>query len=153
MGPEEREERQFMSWKVIFGLSLFGLAMAFGTVFAISPKVEPFCWLVIFVICAFVIARQAASRPFLHGFLLGIVNSIWVTAAHIIFFRRYVAGHPQEAMMMQRMPASLSPRELMAVTGPFIGIISGIVIGVLALIVSKVLSSRRKPLAGGAGAR
>ena len=142
-----------MNWKVIFGLSLFGLAMAFGTVFAISPKVEPFCWLVIFVICAFVIARQAASRPFLHGFLLGIVNSIWVTAAHIIFFRRYVAGHPQEATMMQRMPASLSPRELMAVTGPFIGIISGIVIGVLALIVSKVLSSRGKPLAGGAGAR
>lgn len=133
-----------MNWKVIFGLSLFGLAMAFGTVLVISPKVEPFCWLVIFVICAFVIARQAALRPFLHGFLLGIVNSIWVTAAHIVFFSRYVAGHPQEAMMMQRMPASLSPREVMAVTGPFIGIISGIVIGVLALIVAKVLGAQGK---------
>lgn len=136
--------KAFMNWKVIFGLSLFGLAMAIGTVFVISPKVEPFCWLVIFVICAFVIARHAATRQFLHGFLLGIVNSIWVMAAHIIFFSRYVGGHPQEAAMMQRMPASLSPRELMAITGPFIGVISGIVIGVLALIVAKVLGAQQK---------
>jgi hypothetical protein len=100
---------------------------------------------VIFVICAFVIARQAARRPFLHGFLLGIVNSIWVTGAHIIFFQRYISGHPQEAAMMQRMPASLSPRELMAITGPVVGVISGIVIGVLATIVAKVLTSRGRP--------
>ena len=134
-----------MNWKVIFGLSLFGLAMAIGTVFAISPAVEPFCWLVIFVICAFVIARRAAARPFLHGFLLGIVNSVWVTGAHIVFFGRYIAGHAQEAAMMQRMPASLSPRELMAITGAFIGVISGIVIGVLALIASRVLNARGRP--------
>lgn len=131
-----------MNWKAIFGLSLFGLAMAIGTVFVVSPKVEPFCWLVVFVICAFVIARQAASRPFLHGFLLGIVNSIWVTAAHLIFFDRYVAGHPQEAAMIQRVPASFTGRELMAMTGPLIGVISGIVIGVLALIVARVLNTR-----------
>jgi|SRR5690242_5587216 len=136
-----------MNWKVILGLSLFGLAMAIGTVFAISPTVEPFCWLVIFVICAFVIARRAARRPFLHGFLLGLVNSIWVTSAHIIFFQRYIAGHLQEATMMQRMPASFSPRELMAITGPIVGVISGIVIGVLAWVVSRVLNSRGKPAA------
>jgi len=136
-----------MNWKVIFGLSLFGLAMAIGTVFAISPKVEPFCWLVTFVICAFVIARQARARPFLHGLLLGIVNSIWVTGAHILFFDRYIAGHAQEAAMLQRMPASLSPRELMAMTGPVVGVISGIVIGVLAWIASRVLNSRGKPAA------
>lgn len=134
-----------MNWKVIIGLSLFGLAMALGTVFAISSKVEPIFWLVIFIICAFVIARRAASRSFLHGFLLGIVNSIWITSAHIIFFDRYIASHQQEAAMIQRMPASLSPRELMAITGPVIGVISGIVIGVLAWVATKILSSQARP--------
>lgn len=142
-----------MNWKTIFGLSLFGLAMGIGTVFAISPKVEPVCWLVTFVICAFVIARRATSRAFLHGFLLGIVTSIWVTAAHILFLDRYIAGHPQEAAMMQRMPAAFRPRELMAMTGPIIGVISGVVIGVLAVIVAKVLTSPGKPQGRAASAR
>lgn len=130
-----------MNWKLIFGLSLFGLAMAFGTVFAISPRVEPFFWLVIFVVCAFAIARQAPLRPFLHGFLLGIVNSVWVTGAHIVFFNRYVAGHPQEAAMMLSSRAPIAPKFLMAIVGPMVGLVSGVVIGVLAYAVTKMLKS------------
>lgn len=131
-----------MNWKLIFGLSLFGLAMAVGTVFAISSRVEPFFWLVIFVVCAFAIARQAPQRPFLHGFLLGIVNSVWVTGAHIVFFNRYLAGHPQEAAMMAALQARhLEVKLAMAFTGPAIGLISGAVIGVLAYAVSRLLKS------------
>ncbi|HKF51671.1 MAG TPA: hypothetical protein VKB26_05125 [Candidatus Acidoferrales bacterium] len=130
-----------MNWKLIFGLSLFGLAMAFGTVFAISPRVEPFFWLVIFVICAFVIARQAALRPFVHGLLLGIANSVWIIGAHLLFFNRYLAGHPQEATMMSSSHAALPPKLLMAIVGPVIGVVSGVVIGVLAYVVAKVLKS------------
>jgi hypothetical protein len=131
--------RSDMNWKAILGLSMFGLAMGLGTVFAISPRVEAFFWLVIFVVCAFVIVRQSPSRPFLHGFLLGIVNSVWVTGAHIAFFQRYLAHHPSEAAMMSRMPASMSPRMVMALTGPIIGVISGVAIGVLAYVVAKAL--------------
>ena len=46
-----------MNWKLIFGLSLFGLAMAIATVFVIPSKIEPFFWLAIFIICAIVIAK------------------------------------------------------------------------------------------------
>ncbi|MFZ0968503.1 MAG: hypothetical protein WAN13_09550, partial [Candidatus Acidiferrales bacterium] len=74
-----------MNWKIIFLLSLFGLAMGIATVFVIPSKIEPFFWLVIFVVSAFVIARAAASRHFLHGLLVGIVNSVWITGAHILF--------------------------------------------------------------------
>jgi len=129
-----------MNWKLILGLSLFGLGMAFATVFVISPRVEPLFWLAIFVICAFVIARQAPLRPFLHGFLLGIVNSVWITGAHVLFFNRYLAGHPQEAAMMQGLHATGAvPRVAMALVGPAIGLISGAVIGILAYICTKIL--------------
>lgn len=130
-----------MNWKLIFGMSLFGLAMAFGTVFAISPRVEPFFWFVIFIVCAFATARQAAQQPFLHGFLLGIVNSVWVTSAHIVFFNRYLAGHPQEAAMMLSSRAPIAPKLLMAIVGPVVGLVSGVVIGVLAYAVTKMLKS------------
>ena len=89
-----------MDWKLIFQLSLFGLAMAFATVFLIPPNIEPAVWLVIFLICAYVITKRRPAGPFVHGVLLGLVNSVWITAAHILLFDRYIAGHPQEAAMM-----------------------------------------------------
>ncbi|HLM99127.1 MAG TPA: hypothetical protein VK335_07585 [Bryobacteraceae bacterium] len=134
-----------MNWKLILQLSVFGLAMGLATVFVIPSNIEPLCWLVIFVICAYIIAKQA-RKVFLHGLLLGLANSVWITAAHILLFSQYIATHAREAEMMQSMP--LSPRPMMAIIGPVIGVISGVVIGVLALLASKVV----KPAGGAASA-
>src|SRR5215470_9617669 len=92
-----------MNWKLIFGLSLFGLAMGLATIFWVPSNVEPLFWLVIFVICALLTAWQLSSRHFIHGLLVGVVNSVWVTAAHIAWFDRYMANHPKEAAMSQSM--------------------------------------------------
>ena len=61
-----------MNWKLIFQLSLFGLAMGIATVFVIPSKIEPAFWLAIFLICAYVIAKRCAAGHFLHGLLLWI---------------------------------------------------------------------------------
>lgn len=118
-----------MDWKLIFGLSLFGLAMAIATVFVIPSNIEPAFWLVIFLLCAFLIARSRPNRHFLHGLLVGIVNSVWVTTVHIVFFSQYIANRPKEAAMMSSMPPLNSPRLMMACAGPIVGIISGAIIG------------------------
>ena len=55
-----------MNWKLIVLLSLFGLAMAIATVFVVPSNVEPLLWLVIFVACAWWIARGAPGKYFLH---------------------------------------------------------------------------------------
>jgi hypothetical protein len=127
-----------MNWKLIFLLSLFGLGMGICTVFFIPSKIEPYCWLAIFLICAWIIAR-AGSRTFLTGFFVGIVNSIWITACHVLLFNTYIANHPQEAAMMTSMPAGLSPKLVMSVTGPMVGVISGGIIGLLAFLASKLM--------------
>jgi hypothetical protein len=129
-----------MNWKLVLYLSSFGLAMAFATVFVVPSIVEPFCWLVIFPICAYAIARRAPGGYFLHGLLVGLLNSFWITSAHVLLFDRYVANHPREAEMMTRMP--LAPKTMMMITGPIVGIVSGIVLGILALIVHRVVSTR-----------
>ena len=93
-----------MNWKLILQLSLFGLAMGIGTVFVIPSTIEPFCWLAIFLICAYIIGGRAVPHPFLHGLAIGIVNSVWVTGSHVLFFSQYVANHPKEMEMMKSMP-------------------------------------------------
>lgn len=131
-----------MNWKLIFSLSLLGLVMAFGTVYVIASNVEPIFWLAIFLVCALVIAKRAPGKHFLHGLMVGIVNSIWVTGAHMLLFARYVAGHHKEAAMMASMPLSTHPRVMMLIVGPVVGVVSGAIIGVLALALSRLVIRR-----------
>lgn len=128
-----------MNWTLIFKLSLFGLVMAFATVFFIPSSVEPFIWLVISVICAYIIAKNCSSNFFLHGFMVSIINSIWITIAHIGFYHTYIANHPKEAEMLSKMPSNLNPKVLMLITGPIIGVISGLIFGLFAFIASRIV--------------
>jgi hypothetical protein len=125
-----------MNWKLIFQLSLFGLAMAITTVYLIPSSVEPYCWLLIFIACAVIIARNCTSRYFLHGFCVSLVNCVWVTGAHVILYNSYAATHAKEVEMMSAMP--VSPRLMMLLTGPIVGIVSGLVLGLFALIASRI---------------
>src|SRR5689334_12060712 len=83
----------YMNWKLIFLLSLFGLAMAFATVFWIPTRFEPFCWLAIFAFCAWTVAKRVEakrSKLFLHGFMISILNGLWITAVHLWFVQIYL---------------------------------------------------------------
>jgi hypothetical protein len=124
---------------LILKLSLFGLAMGIATVFVIPSSIEPVFWLAIFVVSAYLIAKRAPGMPFLHGFLVSLVNCVWITGAHITFVTSYLARHPNEAAMMANMPMPDSPRLMMLMTGPFVGIASGIVLGLFSFIASKIV--------------
>src|SRR5262245_56126638 len=114
--------------------------MAVATVYVIPSNIEPFAWLVIFLACAAVIAKQAPGKYFLHGLMVSIVNSIWITAAHVLLFDAYIAHHAKEAAMMNGLP--ISPKLMMACTGPIVGVISGLVLGLFAWIASKIVGRR-----------
>src|SRR4029434_9982996 len=88
---------------------------------------------------AAIIAAWCPGRYFIHGVMLGLANSVWVTAAHVLLFDRYMANHPQEAAMMSSMPLPDSPRLMMALVGPVIGLVSGLVTGVLAVVAAKLM--------------
>jgi Gpi18-like mannosyltransferase len=131
-----------MNYKIIFQLSLLGLAMAIATVFWIPSNTEPIFWLVIFIISAYFIALKSSGKYFKTGFWVSICNCIWITTAHIIFFHTYIANHPQQADMMAKIPFHESPRLMMLITGPVIGIVSGIVLGLFAYIASRILQKK-----------
>jgi len=128
-----------MNWKLVFLLSVFGLAMGLATVSLIPSNIEPFFWLVIFIVSAFLIAKYAPGNYFLHGLCVSIVNSIWITAAHITMFYTYIASHPEYEQMMVGLPPDLAahPRRMMLPIGIVSGIISGLVLGLFAWVASK----------------
>ena len=109
-----------MNWKLIFQLSLFGLAMGIATVFVIPSRIEPVFWLVIFVICAYVIAKRCSRGYFLH------------------------TNHRQEAAMMSSMPLPNSPRTMMALMGPVVGLASGVILGLFSVAAHKIMGGRAK---------
>jgi uncharacterized membrane protein len=132
-----------MNWKLTFQLSTFGLIMAFATISLIPEAIEPIFWLAIFIFCAYVIAKVCTGKYFLHGFCVSLVNCIWITGAHIIFYSSYIANHPSVYKMSVEHPMFPNhPRLAMLITGPFFGIASGLVLGLFAFIASKIVTKR-----------
>src|SRR5579872_3557512 len=131
-----------MNWKLIFGLSLFGLAMALSTISVIPEgAVEMCCWIAIFIICAVIVARDAPGRYFLHGFLVSIFNCVWITSAHIIWSDTYLLHHAMEVANYKTMndKMHLTLTQAMLIMGPVVGIISGLILGLFAFIASKLM--------------
>jgi hypothetical protein len=72
---------------------------------------------------------------------VSLVNSVWITAAHILLFDQYMASHPQEAAMMKSMPGS--PKQMMVLFGPIVGCISGLVLGLFTWVAGKIVKPAR----------
>ena len=132
-----------MNWKLIFQLSLLGLLMAAGTISLIPSNMEFIFWLLIFIFAAFIFAKRLPGKYFLHGFLLGLANCVWVTGAHVLFADTYMAHHHQEVAMMKNSPLANHPRVFMLIGGPIVGTLSGLVIGLFTFIASKMV--KRSP--------
>ncbi len=132
--------------KLIFQLSFFGLAMAFATISLIPQNVEPFFWLIIFIFCAYIIAKHCSGKFFMHGFMVSLVNSVWITAIHILFFQTYMANHPDQLSMMAELPMPYSPRIMMLLSILPFGIVFGLVLGLFSFIASKIVKRKQEHL-------
>jgi hypothetical protein len=128
-----------MDWKLIFKLSLFGLGMAVATLSWIPGNIEPYLWLVIFITCAYIIAKNVPGKYFLHGFLVSLVNSAWITGIHVVFIRAFFANHPEAVEMNAHMPIPAHPRASMIIVGPFLGAGFGLILGLFAFVASKIV--------------
>lgn len=127
-----------MNWKLIFLLSLFGLAIGAAGVFLVPSTVEPFCWLIAFVISAIAIAKNAPGKYFLHGFLVNILNSAWVTTVHLALYERYVAFHPEFAEIFANGSVTIEPKIFMLISGAVAGVLFGIILGFFAWAAGKL---------------
>jgi hypothetical protein len=134
-----------MNWKLIFLLSLFGVAMGLASLFGFTRGIEPFLWLLIFILYAWWIAKHCRRRYFQHGFLVSVLNGIWISIIHASFYSLYIRNNPEMLEGLSRLPPGISPRVLMLIIGPVVGALFGVIAGLFAFVGAKI--ARREPKA------
>jgi hypothetical protein len=125
-----------MNWRLLLYLSLFGFIMAIATISFLPQTFEYIVWPFIFSFCAYSIAKKCDDRFFIHGFMLSIINCIYIVAFHTAFFDAYSASHADAIAMLPKGP---SPRAMSAAMGVVAGVISGIVQGIFCITAAKMM--------------
>src|SRR6266404_3912775 len=131
-----------MNWKLIFSLSLLGIGMAVASLFGLTRHIEPLLWLAIFVLYAFLIAKNAPSRLFLHGFLVSLVNGVWIAIIHSAFYATYIANNPEMLEDYQKFTQYMNPQIMMLIIGPCVGAITGVIAGLFAVLAGRILKKK-----------
>ena len=60
----------------------------------------------------------------------------------MLLYDPYIAHHAREAQMVANGPMARHPRLMMAIVGPIVGVLSGLVLGLFAWIAGKLTRSR-----------
>ena len=131
-----------MNWKLILSLSSFGAAMGIATIFGLTGGLEGLIWLVVGAISAWLIAFNVTEKHFSHGFAVGLIGGGIVPIIQAFFFDAYVAHSSQAAEMAAQMEGALGgigAQTFTLISAPFIGLFSGVVLGVFAAVAGKFI--------------
>ncbi|MFZ1323512.1 MAG: hypothetical protein WAT71_18320 [Ignavibacteria bacterium] len=123
-----------MNWNLILKLSLFGLLMGVLSVFGLLPTgFEFFPWLIIAVISGYLISKHTTKLIITQSVVLGLFMGIIVSVFQAVFFDKLIENNPGSLDGLKEIPTAMEPQYVLLFSGPFIGIIFGIVIGLIAL--------------------
>ncbi len=134
-----------MNWRLILFLSLLGIVLGIASVFGFTSGREWLAWLCIGVYSGWKFARRSREELFLHGFYLGILTGCFSSVIQALFVSAYLANNPRMVEALNALPQGLHPAAVVLIMGPIIGTVSGVLFGVLAVIIGKLV--RRMPSA------
>lgn len=123
-----------MNWNLIIKLSAFGILMGALTVFGIIPNgFEFFVWLIIAVVSAFIVSKHMKKLIITQSVVIGLFMGILASVIQSVFFETYIKNNPVSLDGFKDIPTAMEPQYVLLFSGPFIGIIFGVVIGLIAL--------------------
>jgi hypothetical protein len=136
-----------MNWKIILGLSLFGILMGVLNVFGLTGGLEWLLWLIIALISAVVIEKSAPKLHVTSGFLVGFLDSLFSGIIVAFFWERYLLQNPDVLERLAQMPEGLAPEFFMLIASVLIGFVYGLFIGLVVFLIRKT-KKRSAPAAG-----
>ena len=116
-----------MHYKLILLFSSIGLLMGLLSVAGLTQGIEPFLWLIVGIITAWVVSRKVV-RQFLHGFLIGLAWGTLNGIVQSLFFDTYMENNPHLRPDLESIPF-ISARLFVLAMGPVIGLLTGAVVG------------------------
>jgi hypothetical protein len=126
-----------LDWHLIIILSAFGLIMGLLSVKGFTQKSEPFLWLFITIISVVVLLKNIEHKIFLHGLITGLSWGILNALVQSVFFEIYLANNPSYQDNFQKI-TFIQPRFFPLITGPFTGLITGLILGGMSLLLKKI---------------
>lgn len=126
-----------MNWFIILLFSLFGIVMGALAVKGYTQKIEPFLWLCFGIVVALVLSRNIDHKPFLHGLFIGLAWGIANGLIQSAFFDRYLSNNPSIQQNFDKV-TFIKARYFPLLTGPVIGLITGLVLGGLTLLFKRL---------------
>jgi ABC-type dipeptide/oligopeptide/nickel transport system permease subunit len=134
-----------MNVRIVVAVGAAGALIGVATVFGLIPAGhERWFWLAVGVVSAVVIARVMPNRHFLEGFAAGFVACTLAPLIQGACFDTYLAHNALAADTFKSVPAGLSPRLLVLVSAPVIGVLMGTVLGLMSWLAAKLTPRRRK---------
>ena len=133
-----------MNWRLVLSLSVVGVIMAFAGVFGFSGRTSTLVWLLIFIIYAIIIAWKVTGRYFLHAFLVGVVNGVWIGIVQAIFITTYFANHHVIRGIYKMLPLNGHHRILVLLMGLLVGVISGLITGLITFAAEKLMKKKSR---------
>jgi hypothetical protein len=126
-----------MNWKIILGLSLFGILMGILNVFGLTGGLEWILWLIIALISAIVIEKSAPKLHVTSGFLVGFLDTLFNGIITAIFWEKYLLQNPDALNRIAEMPEGLAPEFFMIIASVLIGFVYGLFIGLVVFLIRK----------------
>jgi hypothetical protein len=126
-----------MNWKLIFSLSLFGVVMGGLSLFGYTQHgVEPVLWLLSGLFIAYIIAKYAPKRVFMHGLWVGVIEGILKSVITFAGWDLYIQNNDMQAFTE---PAPLAANFFTLIMGIVIGGIYGIILGLISVVFRKFI--------------
>jgi hypothetical protein len=126
-----------MNWKLIFSLSLFGVIMGGLSLFGYTQHgVEPVLWLLSGLFIAYIIAKYAPKRVFMHGLWVGVIEGIMKSVITFAGWDLYIQNNDMQAFTE---PAPLAANFFTLIMGIVIGGIYGIILGLISVVFRKFI--------------
>ena len=114
--------------------------MGFASVFGITGSKEWVFWIIIWLVFAVIIAKNVKTKLLGHGIMIGILAAFTGGIVKAFLYSTYLVNNPDFAEKAKTVPASLSGEAIMIFTSPVVGLLTGFVLGVFAIIASKILA-------------
>ena len=133
----ELNELNIMNWTIILLLASFGLLMGLLSINGYTQKAEPLLWLAFGIIVAFILSRNINNKPLVHALLIGLFWGVLNGVSQSAFFDQYLTNNPN---LQERFKQStfIQPRWLVLITGPVVGLITGILIAGLTWLFKRI---------------
>lgn len=119
-----------------------GAVMAVLSVYGVLQSgFELIIWILFGLISAYLIAKTGGRMPFVEGVVVGILSGLVNAVIQSAMFNTYLLNNPESLDGFRELPVAMQPQYVLLFAGPFIGLIYGIVLGIIALSLRKIISS------------